>query len=229
MWTLHFIINRLAQVKIIIPLGFDKIPSIFAYIVEALAIHFYFVAGVSQSVFVTYYSFVCKNLEILLCNLHNQLQNKCSVKDFDKYLAVYEKIVENMSTFDEHFSLVAFLSTLLAMICSFSSGYSLAFSPDLSQTTIIYYIISLSFYLSTQLVLMITDSLANELLNEIQNVLQESLNKLYPSDSEKRRICINTEESNLTLWKIYVLDRSLAMSSIGTLVTYGILLATLGK
>ncbi|GFW48147.1 hypothetical protein TNCV_4937531 [Trichonephila clavipes] len=38
-----------------------------------------------------------------------------------------------------------------------------------------------------------------------------------------------TRETHLTLWKIYVIDMPLVITSFGTLLTYGMLLGTVGK
>ena len=40
---------------------------------------------------------------------------------------------------------------------------------------------------------------------------------------------MSNQKLQFTVWKIYVLDRSFVFTAFGTLLTYGILLATLGN
>ncbi|GIY91005.1 uncharacterized protein CDAR_550201 [Caerostris darwini] len=54
----------------------------------------------------------------------------------------------------------------------------------------------------------------------------------YPNHYNEVKACVRTrfkqKKSALTLWKIYNIDKSLLISAVGSLVTYGILIGTLG-
>ncbi|GFX53056.1 hypothetical protein TNCV_1655151 [Trichonephila clavipes] len=59
----------------------------------------------------------------------------------------------------------------------------------------------------------------------------QSLPWKIPQYHTKLKVIIRSEcmaDISLTLWKTYKIKRSLIFSALGTLVTYGMLLATLG-
>ncbi|KAF8788871.1 hypothetical protein HNY73_006865 [Argiope bruennichi] len=79
--------------------------------------------------------------------------------------------------------------------------------------------------------LMLSAIMTNELANEVGSTIVELVNKFRETDDQtsKQEAELNEEDYTLSLWKIYVMDRRLVVTSIGTLLTYGILLGTLGK
>nr|GBN99162.1 hypothetical protein AVEN_109244-1 [Araneus ventricosus] len=75
------------------------------------------------------------------------------------------------------------------------------------------------------MLLMISGSITNEEANDTSNFLKKRYNK----DFKIPKLEVDFSQYSLTIWKIYKLDRSLIISSFGTLLTFGILLGTLGK
>ncbi|GBO20039.1 hypothetical protein AVEN_84854-1, partial [Araneus ventricosus] len=167
-----------------------------------------------------------EKIQLILHSLSTQLSKSCSLQDFRKCFAVNLEILKYLNNFDEHLAFPAFLAVLLTMINLFRSGYQLAFPPVVSTRYNFFSSATAIFYLTFQLLIMISAAVTNEEASKTTSVI---LDKKCSTRSEKARLEKRLKESNLTLWKIYVLDRSIIISSIGSLLTYGILLGTFGK
>ncbi|GBN07222.1 hypothetical protein AVEN_4331-1 [Araneus ventricosus] len=111
----------------------------------------------------------------------------------------------------------------------FRDGYKLAFIPDQSLELKGFLFSTACYTLLIPLALMISALLTNEAKNKILAVMRKIFYK-YSKD-HFRFVSLETDssQSTLTLWKIYVLDRSLTIACLAALLTYGILLGTLGK
>ncbi|GFU06033.1 uncharacterized protein NPIL_164531 [Nephila pilipes] len=85
---------------------------------------------------------------------------------------------------------------------------------------------------STQLLMvMLPAAAANQVGIQARNIVI-SLPGWFPKQYEKLNIHVRqnfTQEDFLTLWKIYKNDKSLLISALGTLLTYGFLVGTLGS
>ncbi|GIX92204.1 hypothetical protein CDAR_262141 [Caerostris darwini] len=87
------------------------------------------------------------------------------------------------------------------------------------------------FYLLLTLLLMISAAATNELAERAKQAAQRLSCGIAKRDKDSAAR-LKTDlllENRLTLWKIYIFSRSLIITSFGTLLTYGILLGTLGK
>ncbi|GFY60785.1 uncharacterized protein TNIN_107371 [Trichonephila inaurata madagascariensis] len=148
-----------------------------------------------------------------------------------RLLVEYEDITRCMRSMDEHLSLPAFLAVFFTMTGLFWGGYRIAFNSGMAKNHFLSLIIPLIFYLSVQLLIMVSASVTNELANRVRRVM-ECLPYQNSTQDPKRifkfKKILNHDDS-LTLWKVYSMDRSLVITSIGTLLTYGILIGTLGK
>ncbi|GFQ95778.1 hypothetical protein TNCT_205291 [Trichonephila clavata] len=73
-------------------------------------------------------------------------------------------------------------------------------------------------------------SASNELANKVK-IYMQCLPLETAENPPKMSFFKKTllQENGLTLWKIYVMDRSLVIGTFGTFLTYGILLGSLGK
>ncbi|GIX81305.1 hypothetical protein CEXT_532251 [Caerostris extrusa] len=108
----------------------------------------------------------------------------------------------------------------------FWTGYSVAFVTTIS----VYVIGPVIYFLSHHLLLMISASMTNEKAAKAKLIIQCLLRNCHLETRMRIKYEKNIAmENNLTLWKIYVFDRSLLITSLGSLLTYGILLATLGR
>ncbi|GIY77734.1 uncharacterized protein CEXT_324621 [Caerostris extrusa] len=129
-----------------------------------------------------------------------------------------------------HF-LLRFYDSDFGMFSVFWNAYSIVFSPINIQEVYFSKVSTGCFHLLTQQFAMISAALTNEMASQAQNVMKRLPYKLPMHYEEiKSKIKKNfIRDNSLTLWKFYVLDRSISIASIGTLLTYGILLGTLGK
>ncbi|GFQ84455.1 uncharacterized protein TNCT_228181 [Trichonephila clavata] len=183
------------------------------------------------SLFTLYYILTCSYIRVLLEHVLEQMKDDFILEDMGRLLVEYEDIASCMRSIDEHLSLPAFLAVFFTMTGLFWAGYRLAFNSGVYKNYFLPLIIPLIFYFSVQLLIMVSASVTNELANKARRAMEclpyqnstQDLKKIFKFKKELN------QENSLTLWKVYVMDRSLVITSIGTLLTYGILLGTLGK
>ncbi|GIY74198.1 hypothetical protein CEXT_585921 [Caerostris extrusa] len=158
-----------------------------------------------------------------------QLNKDDSTEEMKKLLGVYENLATTIISFDESFSFPAFLATLLNLFGLFWTGYRIAFLTNIRDHSF-YLICPFIFHLCEHLLLMISATVTNEKTAKATFIMQCLLRHCHLKTRMKIKYEKNIgSESNLTLWKIYVFDRSLLITSFGCLLTYGILLGTLGR
>ncbi|GFX10013.1 uncharacterized protein TNCV_4101521 [Trichonephila clavipes] len=79
---------------------------------------------------------------------------------------------------------------------------------------------------------MLPASNTNEAIRVAQGTIA-SVPGWFPLQYKKLKIYVQTkfkhQELGLSLWKIYTIDKPLLISTLGALVSYGILLGTLGS
>ncbi|GIX81303.1 uncharacterized protein CEXT_532241 [Caerostris extrusa] len=155
-----------------------------------------------------------------------QHNNDPSIEETKRLLEIYESISKATRKFDECFSFPTFIATVMNLSALFWTGYSVVFVTDTS----LYVIAPVIYFLSHHLLLMISASMANEKVVEAKLIIKCLLRHCHLQTRMKIKYEKNMAlKSNLTLWKIYVFDRSLLITSFGCLLTYGILFATLGR
>ncbi|GFR11984.1 uncharacterized protein TNCT_695781 [Trichonephila clavata] len=183
------------------------------------------------SLFTLYYILTCCYIRVLLEHVLERIKDDFILEDMGRLLVEYEDIAICMRSMDEHLSLPAFLAVFFTMTGLFWGGYRIAFNSGTSKNYLLSLITPLIFYLSVQLLIMVSASVTNELANKVKQAMKclpfQNANQ-DPNRIFKFKKDLNHNDS-LTLWNIYVMDRSLVITSIGTLLTYGILIGTLGK
>ncbi|GIY44595.1 uncharacterized protein CDAR_124971 [Caerostris darwini] len=131
-----------------------------------------------------------------------------------------------MRKIDELFSFPTFIATVMNLSALFWTGYNVAFITEIN----LYVMAPVIHFLSHHLLLTISASMTNEKAKKAKLIIQCLLRHSHLDKRMKIKYEMNIAmESNLTLWNIYVVDRSLLIASLGSLLTYGILLATLGR
>ncbi|GIY21706.1 uncharacterized protein CEXT_121601 [Caerostris extrusa] len=161
--------------------------------------------------------------------LLGQLYNDHSTEETEKFLEIYEILATALRSIDEIFSFPAFLANLLNLFGLFWTGYRIAFLTNVHERSF-YLICPVIYRLSQHLLLMIPASMANEKAAKAKLIIQCLLRYCHLETRKKIKYEKNIAlESNLTFWKIYVFDKSLLITSFGCLLTYGILLGTLGR
>ncbi|GBO43551.1 hypothetical protein AVEN_179687-1 [Araneus ventricosus] len=118
------------------------------------------------------------------------------------------------------------------MVGLFWKCYTLAFATHMSNEEYVSLISFICYFLSFHVMIILSASLANEMAIKPKGFAQflpcrlpTLLNPQFQSMLKE----IGIQKYRLTLWQFYVLRRSILLASIGTLLTYGILLGTLGK
>ncbi|GFQ97615.1 uncharacterized protein TNCT_101351 [Trichonephila clavata] len=208
-------------------------PTIY-YCCQFLAIYLTFsslLRYIAILVFTLYYILTCSFIRALLQHVLEQLEGDLFPEDLVNLLSVYGDIARCMGSVDEHLSQPVFLTVVFTMAGLFWGGYRIVFNSGMTNGYFLSLLISLSFCLSIQLLIMISACMTNELASKVKCVVQ-CLPYRSSLQDPQRKFKFNkdlNQENSLTLWKAYVMDRSLIITSIGTLLTYGILIGTLGK
>ncbi|GFV58575.1 uncharacterized protein TNCV_2897521 [Trichonephila clavipes] len=196
------------------------------FVVESLS---FVIAIMALSVFVTYYSLTCSFVRDVLKCLLVQMPRFESSNDFKKLHSTYEDIMKKLNYVDSEFSFLAFITILINTSSLFWNVYRIAFYKNTASGYVLYTLSGI-FYLVLLLQLMISGCASNELANEVRVLIQ-----CLPRESAENEQNINffkktlLQDNGLTVWKIYVMDRSLVICLFGSLLSYGIMLGTLGQ
>ncbi|GIY77166.1 uncharacterized protein CDAR_17371 [Caerostris darwini] len=169
-------------------------------------------------------------MQDLFNHLLGQLNKDHSFEEREKLFEAYGSISKSMRKMDEYFSCPIFIAILLNLFGMFCAGYWIAFHPKISLEYFLYMLCPVMSHLSHHLLLMISASTTNEKGDEAKSILQCLLKHFHPEIRMKIKYEKNmASKGNLTLWKMHVFDRSLVITTLGCLLTYGILLANLGS
>ncbi|GIY44602.1 uncharacterized protein CDAR_125011 [Caerostris darwini] len=165
-------------------------------------------------------------MQVIFNHLLDQHNSDPSIGGTQRLFEIYESISKATRKFDEFVSLPTFIATVKNLSALFWTGYSVAFVTNIS----LYVMAPVIHFLSHHLLLMISASMTNEKAAEAKLIMQCLLRHCHLETRLKIKYEKNIAmKNNLTLWKIYAFDRSLLITSLCSLLTYGILLATLGR
>ncbi|GFV49424.1 uncharacterized protein TNCV_1634981 [Trichonephila clavipes] len=169
-------------------------------------------------------SFIRDFFKWLLIQMHGAV----STNELKKMHYIYEGIMKMLNDMDSEFSLLAFIAVLFNTFGLFWDVYRIAFYENETSGYLLFTLSAIS-YLALLLMLMISGFASNEQANIVKIHMlclpHENAENQYKMNFNK----ILLQDNVLTLWKIYVWDRSLVIATFGTLLTYGIMLGTLGK
>ncbi|GBM01921.1 hypothetical protein AVEN_269534-1 [Araneus ventricosus] len=117
------------------------------------------------------------------------------------------------------------------MLVLFWSGYRTAFPKTESSAYFIAWITTAFASLSVQMLIMVPASITNGSVKITRKAVRHIPYGYFERYSELKSMLrkIVVQETYLTLWNLYVIDGALIITGMGTLLTYGILFATLGK
>ncbi|GBM47846.1 hypothetical protein AVEN_91833-1 [Araneus ventricosus] len=110
-------------------------------------------------------------------------------------------------------------------------GYTFAVYSLDNFGTYAFVLVGILFYLTLLLTILIPAAAANDALEEARDIVL-SLPAWLPQqykESEKFLLQKYKPKMVFTVWKIYEIKRSLLISSLGTLLTYGFLMGTIGN
>ncbi|GBO40163.1 hypothetical protein AVEN_73136-1 [Araneus ventricosus] len=185
------------------------------------------VGSILFSLFSVFYSLVCILVQVLLSHLLNKINKANSSEELHKPLFLFAIISRIMNCLEDTFSSSVFLETVMSMVGMFRAGYIVAFLSTVRLDYLPQLLFGIVGFVH-QLLIIISASSANEKAA----LTMKSLSCRIPESETDLRFKlrrISGEHKSLSVWKIYVLDRSLVVTSVGTLVTYGMLIGTIGK
>lgn len=178
-----------------------------------------------------YYSFLCISLKSLFVELSQQLNSSTLNQNCCRLLHIYRNINNQMTSFDNCFSYSAFVAVLSGMVGLFRTSYALIFFKRAELFQDFYSCIAGANYLCFLVIVILTASEAVQSATTAREIAL-SLPGRIPSRYQELKVLIRKDlrlDVKLTLWKTYAIERSLLISALGSLLTYGILVATLGN
>ncbi|KAF8797097.1 hypothetical protein HNY73_001401 [Argiope bruennichi] len=177
------------------------------------------------------YAFLCIEMRCLFLHITYQIQSVKSKENVYQLLHAYDELANVLSDVDSIFSYTVFVLVLSSMAGLFWSTYSLIFLQKTHLEFITPFWFS-GFYFVIVLLAVILSASETARAGNVAREWVVSLPGFFPLLYLELKIQIRKNfkrEIALTLWKMYTIDRSLLFSALGTLVTYGILIATLGN
>ncbi|GFS64796.1 uncharacterized protein NPIL_121171 [Nephila pilipes] len=179
--------------------------------------------------FTGYYCLVCICLKLFFSEFILKSEALIAQYNYQRILKIYQKLSQLMTFANDFLSYPVFINVLCSMIGLFTFSYTFVFYPQNEYA--IYIIILLGiFHYSLSLVLSVI--LAAD-CNRTSNLARRTVVSLpgwFPQQYQMLKMLIRQRYKNefvLTLWKIYVIDESLLVSALGTLVTYGFLVGNM--
>ncbi|GFU94372.1 uncharacterized protein TNCV_1731691 [Trichonephila clavipes] len=185
------------------------------------------VSGLVFSSLSGYYGFVCLYVKHLFNRIENGVLNLG--KDFS-HLPLIQRYIELtglMKSMDDYLSFSAFIIVLSSLAGLFYIHFGvLIFSID----GYVHPLTGETYFFSLVCMVILSASAANRAFSTAKEAIL-SLPAKVPQDYEELKMMVRSEcmkDVSLTLWKVYKIEPSLLLSAIGSLVTYGMLLANLG-
>ncbi|GFU74187.1 uncharacterized protein TNCV_2901611 [Trichonephila clavipes] len=174
-----------------------------------------------------YYGFVCFYVRFLLNKLELFTRN-VRVDNYPQVFPTYLKLVDIVKCLEDSLCFSAFVIVVSSMSGLFHVNYSMLFVPIDGYLHYMIIFIGEIYFSISLLMIIVPASVVNESLLSAKQTLV-SLAVKIPQHAKVLTVIINDEclnEVSLTLWKIYKIHRSTVISAIGTLLSYGILVAT---
>ncbi|GIY88590.1 uncharacterized protein CEXT_663681 [Caerostris extrusa] len=178
-----------------------------------------------------YYCFVCCCMKTFFVHFVRKSKILITRQEYRRILKIYKEMNETMIMVDNFMSLPIFVSVVNILVTLFWLGYSFAFMPNVNSATSIFVAMGFIQYFVLLLITLPPAAAVNHAAARARETVlslpgwfpkRYSIIKMYV----RRRFMHKTA---LTLWKIYRIDKSLLISAIGTLISYGILFGTLGS
>ncbi|GBM30013.1 hypothetical protein AVEN_165588-1 [Araneus ventricosus] len=124
-----------------------------------------------------------------------------------------------------------FIEVLVDMVKLFWFGYTFAFMQGADTQASIFFCFGIVQSLILLSIVLLPAAAANKAAYLAREVVT-SLPAWFPKRSKEIKMYVRqrfVSNVSLTLWDIYRIDKSLFITALGTLLTYGVLLGTLGN
>ncbi|GIY45235.1 uncharacterized protein CDAR_431961 [Caerostris darwini] len=183
------------------------------------------------AVLLGYYCFVCCCMKKFFMHFVRKSRILIARQDYQRILEIYKELNETMIMMDNFMSLPILVSVLNILATLFWLGYSFAFTPSVNNTTSIFVYMG---FIQCFVLLLITlppAAAANQAAATARQTVL-SLPGWFPKRYSIIKMYVRQRfmpKTALTLWKMYRIYKSSLISAIGTLISYGILVGTLGS
>ncbi|GFY68242.1 uncharacterized protein TNIN_466191 [Trichonephila inaurata madagascariensis] len=178
-----------------------------------------------------YYCFVCYCIKLFCSEFVQKSRTLMKQQGYQTILHVYQKITTAIAFADDFLSYPVFIIVLSSMVGLFWSTYSFVFVPRDDSMICICFLSGIVYYSASLLIVMLTGAVANqavvfarETVISLPGWIRQHYKELKMDIRQRFK-----HKTHFTLWNIYIIDKSLLISALGTLVTYGILIGTLGS
>ncbi|GIY47364.1 uncharacterized protein CDAR_501931 [Caerostris darwini] len=178
-----------------------------------------------------YYYFVCCCMKQFFLRFEMKSKVLIARHDYQRILEIYKKINETMIITDKFLSLPILVSVMNILATLFWYGYSFAFVPNDNKMIGLFFSMGFIQYFVLLMMTLHPAAASNQAAATATEIVM-SLPGWFPKMYSiiKLLVCRSfMPKTALTLWNIYRIDKSFLISAIGTLITYGILLGTLGS
>ncbi|GFT48277.1 uncharacterized protein NPIL_308071 [Nephila pilipes] len=177
-----------------------------------------------------YYGFVCFQLQLIFSRLETSTENVKKNCNYGQIIYNYLELIRIVKSLDDCLNYPAFVIVLSGLLGLFYTNYDLVFVPK--SGCLHYFSITLGeiYFFTLFVMIMLSASAVNSSSAAAKEAVM-SLPGKVPEHYNELKVVVRGEcmrDVSLTLWKTYKIDRSLLISALGTLLTYGILVATLG-
>ncbi|GIY32254.1 uncharacterized protein CDAR_451471 [Caerostris darwini] len=178
-----------------------------------------------------FYCFVCKYFNLKLNEFLSTSKILIVQKDYRRIFKIYQELARVLTFIDDFLCYSAFVFVLCGMVGLFWSICSFILFFDFDY--LIYFcsfVVSMHYLMMMQMIILPASDI--NLGAQMARDVIISLPGWFPQQHDELKIRIRrglNKKIGLTLWKIYKIDKSLFISAIGTLITYGVLVGTLGS
>ncbi|GIY74126.1 uncharacterized protein CDAR_400271 [Caerostris darwini] len=178
-----------------------------------------------------YYCFVCWCVKLFALKLIPKSQATTVQNDCNRVLQIYQELNNAVKYADSFLSYPAFISVVTNMCELFWTGYNFVFLFDGDYLLFTSLALFLIHDLIILLLIVLSGAAANSAIMMARSTIK-SLPAQFPQLYQKIKMVVRQrckQKNSFTLWKIYTFDKPLLINALGTLLTYGILLGTLGS
>ncbi|GFX10004.1 uncharacterized protein TNCV_4101431 [Trichonephila clavipes] len=208
----------------------DKLEEYFTEIHDvSLALAVIILHGLSF-VFVGYYCFVCYCMKLFFLEFVSKSKDLILLNDYQNALQIYQELTETLTFTNDFLAYPAFINIVCVMFGLFIFSYSFVFLPKDNFLIYAFTFGGVTLYLMALIPLMLSGACCNRAASQARDTVV-SLPGWFPQHYRMLKMLIRQKFKKkfaLTLWKIYAIRESLLMSALGTLITYGFLVGTIG-
>ncbi|GIY67926.1 uncharacterized protein CDAR_619921 [Caerostris darwini] len=178
-----------------------------------------------------YYFFVCCCMKQFFLRFERKSKVLIANDDYQRILEIYKEMNETMIKMEDFLNLPIFVTVINTLVTLFWYGFSFVFVINGNSVLGIFFSVGFMQYFVLLLMILPSAAAANQAAATAREIVL-SLPGWFPKRYSiiKLHVCRSFKpKTALTLWNIYRIDKSMLISAIGTLISYGILLGTLGS